>query len=127
MLDGVAITRASETLVTASLGGRVVGRCAFAMSGGTWEFYTTAVDPEYEGRGIASALVRFALDAADAAGVSVISSCWYVDAWLDRHPEYQHLRDARRVEQVGSAQDPQCRIAPAILTDGSAQGGPGAS
>lgn len=117
MVDGLVISRASETLITASLDGRVVGRCAFAISGGTWEFYSTAVDPDHEGRGIASALVRFALDAAEVAGARVISSCWYVDAWLDRHPEYQHLRDARRVEQVGSAEDPQCRIAPAVLTD----------
>jgi hypothetical protein len=124
MVDDLVIERVSDTLVIASLAGRVVGRCAFAISGDTWEFYSTAVDPEHEGRGIASALVRHALDAAQAAGATVISSCWYVDAWLDRHPEYQHLRDARRVAQVGSTEDPQCRIAPAVLTDSSGAAAP---
>jgi hypothetical protein len=115
MTDDLVLARESETLFTASIAGQVVGRCAVAISGGTWEFYRTTVDPAHEGRGIASALVRHALDAAAASGAHVLVSCWYVDGWLDRHPVYQHLRDPRRAEPVGSAQDPQCRIAPAIL------------
>jgi predicted GNAT family acetyltransferase len=115
----VVLARESETLFVASLGGRVVGRCAVAISGDTWEFYSTSVDPAHEGRGIASDLVRFALAAADQAHARVIPSCWYVDGWLDRHPEYQHLREVGRVEPLGSAEDPQCRIAPAVLTDSS--------
>ena len=114
---GLVVRRETDTLFTAWLEGRQVGRCAVAISGDTWEFYSTVVQPEFEGRGIASALVRTALDAAQEAGARVISSCWYVDGWLERHPEYQPLRDPRRGAPVGSADDPACRIAPAVLAE----------
>ena len=117
MSEAVLVRRDSDTLFTAWLAGHQVGRCAVAISGDTWEFYSTVVQPAFEGRGIASQLVRTALDAARAAGARVISSCWYVDGWLARHPEYQDLQDARRGAPVGSAQDPACRIAPAVLAD----------
>jgi uncharacterized protein len=117
MEEGAVVRRESDTLFTASVEGRRVGRCAVAISGDTWEFYSTVVEPAFEGRGIASALVRLALEAADEAGARVISSCWYVDGWLERHPEFQHLRDPRRAEPVGSVEDPACRIAPAVLAE----------
>ena len=117
MADDLVIRRDSTSLFTARLDGVEVGRCAVAISGGTWEFYSTSVDPAHEGRGIASALVRHALDEARAAGARVIVSCWYVDGWLDRHPDYQGLRSPRAGAPVGSHEDPHCRVAPAILPE----------
>jgi predicted GNAT family acetyltransferase len=46
------------------------------------------------GQGIASRLVRFALDYALAARVRVVPSCPFVAAFLDRHPGYESI-DAR--------------------------------
>lgn len=47
----------------------------------------TEVLPGHEGQGIASGLVRFALDDARRRGLRVIASCPYVRAYVDRHPE----------------------------------------
>jgi len=107
--------RPSETLFTASSDGVVVGRASVAIGEGAWEFYSTSVDPAHEGHGIASRLVRFALDAAAEAGVRVIPTCWYVDGWIDRHPQYAPLREASAGSPTGSAEDPQCRVAPRVL------------
>jgi predicted GNAT family acetyltransferase len=54
----------------------------------------TAVDPNLEGRGVASALVRAAVDHARTAGLRIVPSCSYVRAWLERHPDAQDLVDA---------------------------------
>jgi len=49
------------------------------------------VPPPVEGRGIAGALTRHALDFSREQGWSVIPRCPYVSAWIQRHPDYQDL------------------------------------
>ena len=44
-----------------------------------------------EGRGIAGAITRHALDYSREQGWKVIPNCPYVAAWIKRHPEYQNL------------------------------------
>ncbi|NEP83939.1 MAG: N-acetyltransferase, partial [Okeania sp. SIO3B3] len=51
----------------------------------------TEVPLEYEGRGIASNLVKFALDDARAQGYQVKPSCPFVRNYIKRHPEYESL------------------------------------
>ena len=112
----VVVHRASPTLFLATRDDLEVCRASIAVGEGVWEFYSTVTAPGYEGRGIASQLVRYALAAADEAGVTVIPSCWYVDGLMHRHsPQYDHLRAGHRVPdaQAGDA----CRIAPAVIAD----------
>jgi predicted GNAT family acetyltransferase len=52
----------------------------------------TEVPPPVEGRGIASALVRTALDHAREQHWKVRPACSYANAWMRRHPEYEDLR-----------------------------------
>ena len=47
----------------------------------------TEVTPEFEGRGVAAALTRFALDDARQLGRRVIAACPYVKQYLARHPD----------------------------------------
>jgi uncharacterized protein len=47
----------------------------------------TEVSPDFQGRGVASALTRFALDDARRVGRRVIAACPYVRQYLARHPE----------------------------------------
>jgi predicted GNAT family acetyltransferase len=49
--------------------------------------------PELRGRGLADQLVKTALEAAREAGVRVIPTCPFVQAYLKKHPEYQGLVD----------------------------------
>ena len=117
-LAGIQLRRDSDTLFRAVLAEREVCRVALAVGDGVWEIYSTVVDPAHEGRGIASRLVRFVLDAAEESGVRVIPSCWFVDGWMQRHsPRYDHLRHGARVPEV-AAEDPACRIAPTVLPGG---------
>jgi predicted GNAT family acetyltransferase len=56
---------------------------------GTLTFFHTYVPPELRGRGIADELVRRALEDVRARGLKVVATCWFVRAYIDRHPEYQ--------------------------------------
>jgi len=53
----------------------------------------TEVPPELEGRGIASAMARAALEDARARELRVVPLCPFVASYIRRHPEYQHLVD----------------------------------
>lgn len=71
--------------------GVVVAFAMYDTIGTTVVFTHTEVDPRLEGQGIASTLVRTALDAVRASGRDVVAYCPYVKAWLARHAEYQDL------------------------------------
>ena len=55
-------------------------------------FTHTEVPPQIEGRGVASALARHALDDARAAGKQVIPACEFFAHYMREHPEYDDLR-----------------------------------
>lgn len=110
----LVVRRVSDVSYVATLGDVEVGWASLAVSDGVWEIYRTVTAPAFEGRGIASRLTRFVLDAADEAGATVIPSCWYVDGLMARSsPRYDHLRAGRRPPVAGEGDS--CRIAPAVL------------
>ena len=51
-------------------------------------FTHTETQPGFEGRGLATELVRAALDDAKARGLEINPVCPFVRAYLDQHPEY---------------------------------------
>jgi len=66
--------------------------CAYRREAdGTLALTHTEVPPAAEGRGIAAALVRAALDWARAEGLRVRPRCSYVAAYMRRHPQTQGL------------------------------------
>lgn len=52
-------------------------------------FPHTEVKEEFGGHGLASTLVRQALDASIAEGFEIVAVCPYVKGWVKKHPEYQ--------------------------------------
>ncbi len=52
-------------------------------------FPHTEVKEEYGGHGLASTLVRQALDASIADGLQIVAVCPYVQSWVKKHPGYQ--------------------------------------
>ena len=75
----------------AGVDGRHAGVAAYRLSGRRIEFTHTKVDDAFEGQGVGSVLVRFALDDARARGLSVRPTCPFVRSWIDRHPTYADL------------------------------------
>ena len=54
-------------------------------------FTHTQVDPRWEGQGVGSTLIRWALDDARRQGVKVLPICPFVQTWMARHPDYEDL------------------------------------
>jgi uncharacterized protein len=51
----------------------------------------TEVDPSFEGHGVATILIRGALDDIRAKGLPIRALCPFVVAFLEGHPDYQDL------------------------------------
>lgn len=68
-----------------------LGMIEYRLRGTTIIFTHTEVPEAFEGRGIASAIARFALDDARARGLRVVPQCPFVAGYIKRHPEYEDL------------------------------------
>ena len=63
----------------------------YTLTPGTVTFTHTEVPYALQGQGIASRLVRGALEAVRAEGLKVIPRCSFVSAYIARHPEFGDL------------------------------------
>jgi uncharacterized protein len=79
---------------TATVDG-AVAVASYRQQGDAIAFTHTEVPPEIEGRGVASALARRALEDARVAGTPVIPACEFFAHYMDEHPEYDDLRAQR--------------------------------
>lgn len=61
----------------------------YSLAGGNMIFTHTEVPVEFEGKGIASHLAKFALDDAIASGYKIQALCPYITVYVQRHKEYQ--------------------------------------
>lgn len=64
---------------------------AYERDGDVITFTHTVVPEEAEGKGMASAIVRNALDFARAEKLKVVPQCAFVSAYIKRHPEFEDL------------------------------------
>jgi len=70
----------------------------YKRRGNALVFHHTEVPRSLQGRGVASALVRSALEDARTRGLTVVPTCSFVSAYISKHPDYLPLvePDARR-------------------------------
>jgi predicted GNAT family acetyltransferase len=71
--------------------GKAAGKAYFQVTPEAVVFTHTSVEPEYEGRGLGSALARGALDDVRARGERVVAQCPFIAAFITKHPEYADL------------------------------------
>ncbi|MEH3139517.1 MAG: GNAT family N-acetyltransferase [Mycobacterium kyogaense] len=82
---------AEQDRFTISVDGRQVGLADFYDRDGARVFPHTEVDPRYQGRGLATILVREALTATRAAGLRVVPQCWMVAEFIEKNPDFADM------------------------------------
>ena len=78
----------------ALIDGEVIGTIVYECSGPRTVFLHTIVEPELRGRGIATTLVKTALDDLRGKGRPLSNYCGFVSEFIATHPEYADLIDA---------------------------------
>lgn len=78
-----------------TVGGELAGFADYRLDetsdGAVMVFPHTVVEERHGGQGVGGDLVRGALDAARERGMLVRPVCWFVEGWIDRHPDYADL------------------------------------
>jgi len=64
----------------------------YELRDGTVVITHTEVPPALRGRGLAEVLVRAALAWIEERKLNVDAQCSYVGAFIEKHPEFHHLR-----------------------------------
>jgi uncharacterized protein len=85
--------------------GRLGGFTEYRRHPTVIEFVHTQIEPGYEGRGLASELIRSALDAARSDGLKVLPYCPFVRGYIQRHHAYLDLVPAGRRAGFGLPSD----------------------
>jgi hypothetical protein len=83
----------------AHLDGELAGFSEYRLAPGRIIFTHTVVEPRFEGRGIATRLVRTELDETRQRGLKVTPLCPFVRAFIRRHADYRDLLAAPLREQ----------------------------
>lgn len=66
---------------------------------GVIAFVHTEIDDRFEGQGLGSKLIAFALDDVRSRGLAVLPLCPFVKGYIQRHPEYLDLvPEAKRAQ-----------------------------
>jgi uncharacterized protein len=73
------------------LGDERAGMTVYQGHGQTLRFVHTEIDDRFAGHGLASILIRAALDTVRARGISVLPYCPFVKRFIQKHPEYVDL------------------------------------
>jgi hypothetical protein len=73
--------------------GELVGWAEYLPAGESVIIAHTEIDERREGEGLGSVLVRGTLDRIRASGKTVIPTCPFTAASIQRHPEYVDLVD----------------------------------
>jgi hypothetical protein len=75
----------------ADLGDGSFAIAEYTLPAGKIMFTHTEVPPGHEGKGIGTALIRFALDSARGRGLKVIPICPFFSAYMMKHADVQDL------------------------------------
>lgn len=69
----------------------LAGFTEFQIHGDVANFPHTVIESEFGGRGLATELIRGALDDMRARGLKVRPRCPFVRAFIEKHPDYADL------------------------------------
>lgn len=67
--------------------GNKAGHADYVEYDGQRVFFHTEISEDYGGQGLASTLVRAALEDTAAEGLTAVAVCPFVLGWLEKHPD----------------------------------------
>jgi predicted GNAT family acetyltransferase len=87
--------------------GVVAGFLQYTMRGGRVVLAHTEVPDANAGRGLATTLVRGALDDIRQRGLGIVPVCPFVEAFIERNPEYDDLVDHEMFDALNTEAEPR--------------------
>jgi predicted GNAT family acetyltransferase len=85
------VNEPEEERYSISADGEMAGFTQYRERPGGLAFVHTEIDDRFEGQGLGSRLISFALDDARSRGLAVLPFCPFVRSYIQRHREYADL------------------------------------
>lgn len=85
--------------------GSRAGKAEYRMRDGRHVFTHTEIDEEHSHEGLASKLVKFALDDVRSKEGQVVPLCPFFAAYIQRHPEYEEIVDHQMTMAIKKRQE----------------------
>jgi len=82
---------AAEHRYEIRVGGDLAGYAAYQDANGSRVFTHTKIDPDYEGQGLGSTLVKAALDDVRQHQLTAVPRCPFVREYVQRHHDYDDI------------------------------------
>jgi hypothetical protein len=92
---------ADEKRYEVRVGGELAGFVTYRLQPELIELVHTEIDEEFEGRGLGSQLISFALNDARERGLAVLPFCPFVNDYIQRHRQYVDLVPEGRRQEFG--------------------------
>ncbi|TDD11627.1 GNAT family N-acetyltransferase [Nonomuraea diastatica] len=89
------VDNSTESRFEINVDGKVAGFADYRLLPTKIIFTHTEVLPEFQGQGLAGKLVGHALRMSADTGLRLVPLCPYVAQYIERHPEFQDVTDAR--------------------------------
>ena len=90
-MSATVTNRPERSRYEIDLDGEPAGFTQYHLEDDVVAFDHTEIDPAFEGRGLASVLIKHALDDVRSRGLGVRPFCPFVRRYIDRHAEYRDL------------------------------------
>lgn len=71
--------------------GELIGEIMYQNRGAYLDIYHTGVEPEFEGKGLASKIATKTLELIRSKGQQIYPRCPYLKSFIDRHAEFSDL------------------------------------
>lgn len=84
--------------------GARAGKAEYLIRQGRHVFTHTEIEDEFLGEGLATKLVRYALDDVRSSGGRVVPICPLFGSYLQRHPEYEEIVDHQMTMEIKKRQ-----------------------
>ncbi|ABL81996.1 MULTISPECIES: GNAT family N-acetyltransferase [unclassified Nocardioides] len=92
MTDVATSHNSARSRYEAHIDGELAGFAEYQLTDELVTFTHTEVFEKFEGKGVGSALARFALDDVRAGGArKVLPLCPFIKGWIGKHPDYVDL------------------------------------
>ena len=93
-MDNVTVAHnAARQRYEISVDGEAIGLSRYRDDNGQRVFLHTEVDPRFQGHGLATQLIRWALDDTRSTGLRVVAVCPMVAAFVAKHRDFDDIVD----------------------------------
>ena len=100
------INNTDQSRYEVSIGDRLAGFAKYRRRSDRVVFIHTEIGKEFAGKGLGGVLAKYAVEDANAQGLTIVPVCPFIAAWLRKHPEARKRVDWEAAQALTAGCEP---------------------